>query len=44
MTMLGSILKNRGIPLPTRAYIVKAMCFPIVMYGCEIWTIKKAEN
>ena len=41
MTNLDSILKNRDITLPTKVYIVKAMVFPIVMYGCESWTIKK---
>ena len=44
MTNLDSILKNRDITLPTKAYLVKAMVFPIVMYGCESWTIKKAEH
>ena len=43
MTNLVSILKNRGITLPTKVCIVKAMVFPVVMYGCESWTIKKAE-
>ena len=43
MTNLDSILKSRDIPLPTKVHIVKAMVFPIVMYGCESWTIKKAE-
>ena len=43
MTSLGSILKSRDITLPTKIRIVKAMIFPIVMYGCESWTIKKAE-
>ena len=43
MTDLDSILKNREITLPTRVYVVKAMVFPMVMYGCESWTIKKAE-
>ena len=43
MTKLDSILKNRGITLPTKVCIVKAMVFPVVMYGCEGWTIKKAE-
>ena len=38
-----SILKSRGITLPTKVYLVKAMVFPVVMYGCESWTIKKAE-
>ena len=43
MTSLDSILKSRGITLPTKVLIVKAMVFPVVMYGCEGWTIKKAE-
>ena len=43
MTNLDSILKIREITLPTKVYLVKAMVFPIVMYGCESWTIKKAE-
>ena len=43
MTNLGSILKSRDITLPTKVHIVKAMVFPVVMYGCESWTIKKAE-
>ena len=43
MTHLDSILKSRDITLPTKVCLVKAMVFPIVMYGCEIWTIKKAE-
>ena len=43
MTNLGRILKGRDITLPTRAHIVKAMVFPVVMYGCESWTTKKAE-
>ena len=43
MTNLDSILKNRDIPLPTKIHIVKAKVFPVVMYGCESWTIKKAE-
>ena len=43
MTNLDSILKSRDITLPTKVYIVKAMVFPVVMYGCESWTIKKAE-
>ena len=43
MTNLDSILKRRGITLPLKAHLVKAMVFPVVMYGCEIWTIKKAE-
>ena len=44
MTNLDSILKNRDIPLPTKVHLVKAMAFPVVMYGCESWTIKKAEH
>ena len=44
MTNLNSILKSRGITLPTKVRIVKAMVFPVVMYGCESWTIKKAEH
>ena len=44
MTNLDSILKSRDITLPTKAHIVKAMVFPVVMYGCESWTIKKAER
>ena len=44
MTNLDSILKSRDISLPTVAHIVKAMVFPVVMYGCENWTIKKAEH
>ena len=44
MTNLDSILKSRDITLPTKVHLVKAMVFPIVMYGCEIWTIKKAEH
>ena len=43
MTNLDSILKNRDITLPTKIRLVKAMVFPVVMYGCESWTIKKAE-
>ena len=43
MTNLDSILKSRDITLPTKVYLVKAMVFPVVMYGCERWTIKKAE-
>ena len=43
MTTLDSILKSRDITLPTKVYLVKAMVFPVVMYGCERWTIKKAE-
>ena len=44
MTNLDSILKNRDITLPTNIHLVKAMVFPVVMYGCESWTIKKAEH
>ena len=44
MTNLDSILKNRDITLPTEFHLVKAMVFPVVMYGCESWTIKKAEH
>ena len=44
MTNLDSILKNRVITLPTKVRLVKAMVFPVVMYGCESWTIKKAEH
>ena len=43
MTNLDSILKSRDISLPTKVRLVKAVVFPVVMYGCEIWTIKKAE-
>ena len=43
MTNLDSILKRRDITLPTKVHLVKAMVFPVVMYGCETWTIKKAE-
>ena len=43
MTNLDSILKNRDITLPTKVRLVKAMVFPVVMYGCESWTMKKAE-
>ena len=43
MTNLDSILKSRDITLPTKVCLVKAMCFPVVMYGCESWTVKKAE-
>ena len=43
MTNLDSILKSRGITLPTKVHLVKAMVFPVVMYGCESWTVKKAE-
>ena len=44
MTNLDSILKRRDITLPTKAYIVKAMAFPVVMHRCESWTMKKAEH
>ena len=44
MTNLDSILKSRDITLPTRVRLVKAMVFPVVMYGCESWTVKKAEH
>ena len=44
MTNLDSILKNRDITLPTKFCIVKAMVFPVVVYGCESWTVKKAER
>ena len=44
MTNLDSILKSRDITLPTKVHIVKAMVFPVVMYGCESWTIKKATH
>ena len=44
MTNLDSILKNRDITLPTKVRLVKAMVFPVVMYGCESWTVKKAEH
>ena len=43
MTNLESIFKSRDITLPTKVHIVKAMVFPVVMYGCESWTVKKAE-
>ena len=43
MTILDSILKSRDITLPTKVHLVKAMVFPVVTYGCESWTIKKAE-
>ena len=43
MTNLDSILKSRDITLPTKVYLVKAMVFPVVMYGCESWTVQKAE-
>ena len=44
MINLDSILKNRDITLPTKVHLVKAMVFPVIMYGCESWTIKKAER
>ena len=44
MTNLDSTLKNRDITLPTKVRLVKAMVFPVVMYGCESWTVKKAEH
>ena len=44
MTNLGSILKSRGVTLSTKVCLVKAMVFPVVMYGCENWTVKKAEH
>ena len=44
MTNLDHILKSRDITLPTKVYLVKAMVFPVVMYGCDRWTIKKAEH
>ena len=44
MTNLDSILKSRDITLPRKVHLVKAMVFPVVIYGCEIWTIKKAER
>ena len=44
VTNLDSILKSRDITLPTKVHIVKAMAFPVVMYGCESWTINKAEH
>ena len=43
MTNIGSILKSRDLTLPTKVRLVKAMVFPVVMYGCESWTVKKAE-
>ena len=43
MINLDSILKSRGVTLPTKVHLVKAMAFPVVMYGCESWTMKKAE-
>ena len=44
VTNLGSIFKSRDISLPTKVHLVKAMVFPVVMYGCESWTMKKAEH
>ena len=44
MTNLDNILKSRDITLPTKVHLVKAMVFPVVMYGCESWTVKKAER
>ena len=44
MTHLDNILKSRDIPLPTKVRLVKAMVFPVVIYGCESWTVKKAEH
>ena len=44
MTNLDSILKSRDITLPTKVHLVKAMVFPVVMYGCKSWTMKKAEH
>ena len=44
MTNLDNILKNRNIILPTKVHLVKAVVFPVVMYGCESWTVKKAER
>ncbi|KAM7233041.1 hypothetical protein CapIbe_015177, partial [Capra ibex] len=44
MTKLDSIFQSRDITLPTKVHLVKAMVFPVVMYGCEIWTVKKAEH
>ena len=44
MTNLDSILKSREVTLPTKVHVVKAMVFPVAMYGCESWTIKKAEH
>ena len=44
MTNLDSILRSRDVTLPTKAHLVKAMVFPVVMYGCESWTVKKAEH
>ena len=44
MTKLVSILKSRGITLPTKVHLIKAVVFPVVMYGCESWTVRKAER
>ena len=44
MTNLGSIVKSRDITLPTKIHLVKAMVFPVVIYGCESWTVKKAKR
>ena len=44
MTNLDSILKSRDITSPTKVHLIKAMVFPVVMYGCENWTVKKAEH
>ena len=44
MTKLDSIFKSRDITLPTKVHLVKAMVFPVVMYGCESWTVKKADH
>ena len=44
MTNLDSIFKNRDITLPTKVWLVKAMVFPLIMYGCESWTVKEAEH
>ena len=44
MTNLNSIFKSRDITLPTKVHLVKAMVFPVVMYGCDRWTVKKAEH
>ena len=44
MTNLDSVLKSRDVTLPTKVRLVKAMVFPVVMYGCESWTVKKAEH
>ena len=43
MTNLDNILKSRDVTLPTKVHLIKAMIFPMVMYGCESWTVKKAE-